>query len=176
MFSPFIALAFRCVARAALGGDPAAPLWIVDIDNTVARSWPSFLEKHVSEAGRLASIRPLEGMCGRVREAACSGARVVFMTVRPYWAYFITRRWLSAQGLPSGVWNVVLVRTPEEKLELLRAGLIRCRSRVVEYYDDLSSRQETGKVEFYSDLIERARGLPLKYVGYEEIAAINGRR
>jgi hypothetical protein len=44
----------------------------------------------------------------------------------------------------------------------------------VEYYDDLSYHHETGEVKFYSAIIDEVRKLPLKYIGCEELADING--
>jgi hypothetical protein len=164
---------FRRVFLSAFGAADGRPLWVVDIDNTVAHTWPSLLEPAGSDAARLAALPPLEGMCDRVREAV-PRVRVVFVTVRPYAAYFATRKWLRAQGLPSGAANVVLVEEPAGKPALLEEGFHLFPWRQVEYYDDLSYHQETGSVKFYGDLIGRVRKLPLKYVGYWELRGING--
>lgn len=172
VFGPLFRLFFRRVLLSSFGGSDARPLWVVDIDNTVAHTWPSFAGGHATEAQRLASLPPLEGMCSRVRAAGPS-VKVLFLSVRPYGAYCATRRWLARQGLPAGLSSLALVESPAEKLRLLRLGLAANPGRDVEYYDDLSRGHETGSVEFYADLIAEARRLPLRYYGCEELAAIN---
>lgn len=174
LLRPVISLFFRrrFIAAFRTGGDPA--LWIVDIDNTVADTWRSFSREHSSEAERLSSLPPLKGMCGKIADAVPGGVSVLFLSVRPYWTYFLTRKWLKDQGLSVGVSNLVLVTTPEEKLDLLKAGLAANPALLVEYYDDLSYNQEAGETRFYDHIIEKVKRLPLKYAGYEEISAING--
>lgn len=164
---------FRRVFLSAFSGGRGGELWVVDIDNTIADTWPSFSAGFASESERLSSLRPLEGMCARIRAAVPQRASVVFVTLRPYAAYFVTRKWLKAQGLPCGPAEIVLVEKPEAKLELLEEAFERFPGRRVEYYDDLSYGHEKGEMKLYSGLIGRAKALPMKYFGYEELAGIN---
>jgi hypothetical protein len=116
LVTPILAPFFRRLFLSAFEGAADKPLWVVDIDNTIAQTWPSFIEKHKSEAERLLSLPPLEGMCARIRGSVPRTTEVIFLSVRPYWTYFLTRQWLLAQRLPFSVSNLVLVGTPEEKL------------------------------------------------------------
>ncbi len=165
---------FRAVFLGAFSRNADRPLWIVDIDNTLAHTWPSLNEKHGSEKERMLSLPPLNGMCEKVRAASPASAEVLFVSVRPYGMYFVTRKWLRAQRLPVNFSNLVLVQDPSDKLELIRLALSGSR-RTVEYYDDLSYHHETGRTEFYENIINAVKALPLKYVGYAELSSINGK-
>lgn len=145
---------------------------VLDIDNTLADAWPSFLAGHRSERERLRDLELLPGM----KVAAYDGRdRVLFLSHRSWWYWWLTRRWLRENGFDG---TLVLVSTPGHKLGHLRR-LVDGGGQVV-YWDDLSHGTERGRTELYVELIDAVGALDLTYHGIDEIeavvAAAGGRR
>ena len=158
------------VVRAA--GD--RPIVALDIDNTLADAWPSFLGSWANEGDRLASLPVLHAVKAAAHDAPiASGHQPVFISHRNLWHWPVTYRWLRRNGFAATRSNVVLVAAPSHKLEHLR----RCsEGRDVVYWDDLSHGHESGTVGYYDEVIAAVRDLPVDYHGYEEIVALTGPR
>ena len=97
-----------------------------------------------------------------------SGRRVVFVSHRNLWHWPVTYSWLRRHGFAATWSNVVLVPTPEDKVDHLRRC---CVGRSVTYWDDLSHHHETGTVEYYDEVIAAVGELDLEYHGYDDIVA-----
>ena len=142
---------------------------IVDIDNTLADTWKSFLEIYSSESDRLANLSPLNGMIKKIKSNR-DNDNIIFISARSYRHYFLTRRWLKKQNLPVTMTNVLLVNGPLEKYYFLEKIH---NSHEVTYYDDLSFGHEKGSVLFYEKTIKMVNELNLTYVDYDKIKRIN---
>ena len=151
----------------------AGPLVVLDIDNTIADTWPTLQRAWSSERARLAALPVLGGMKVVAHDAPLAdGSRVIFLSHRRLWQWPVTFSWLRRNGFDARLTNVVLVASPSEKLGHLR----RCAAgREVTYWDDLSHGHESGAVEFYTDVIAEVERLGVEYHGYDEILAISGR-
>jgi hypothetical protein len=140
------------------------PIVVLDLDNTMADAWPSFLAPPTSHRDRLAGLSALPGMVA----AAFDGDRpVIFLSHRAWWHWDVTRRWVRDHGMAG---PVVLVASPADKLEHLRC--LVAGGGPVTYWDDLSHGTERGRTELYHDVIQAVAGLGLDYHGYDEIEAI----
>jgi len=149
----------------------AQHVFFVDIDNTIADTWPSFLQKWPSEANRLASIPAFEGMKNYLRQIETEkGNLIIYLTARNIRYKGLTQQWLQSRGFPVHNTRLVLVATPGEKLPYIK---MPGKGFTVTYIDDLAFGHETGQVKKYETVINAVKKLPLTYVGSEEINIIN---
>jgi len=163
---------YACRAGFAVGLrlSGARATYILDIDNTLADTWPE-----LSRAGTVALSRPAFvlrlQMFPRarrlVRWLTRRGAHVVFVTSRSLRVYRSTRAWLIANGIRPAWHSLVLVDSPKEKLWYVKRVLASGRRCV--YVDDLSYNHEHGDIRFYQDTIDSAIRTGARYCGYEEI-------
>ncbi len=181
------ALARRGLDRAGAGLG-AAQLWwcarragsrgvtVLDIDNTLADAWPSYLLEWPDQASRLRALHELPGMRAAAYDTAVArGDVVVFLSHRNWWEWRLTRTWLRDVGYSVPVANLVLVASPGDKVGHLRRLLDH--GLHVTYWDDLSHGQESGTPQKYVEVIDAvdaltARPGSLEYHGVDEIESI----
>jgi hypothetical protein len=144
-------------------------LVVLDIDNTLADSWPTYTRTWPDERTRLDAIEPLPGVKAIAHDAALErGDAILFLSHRSWRRWRQTYRWLRRHGFAATPVNVVLVGDPRDKLEHLR----RCSGACdVAYWDDLSHSHEHGEALFHDELIDAVRSLPLEYRGWDDIRA-----
>jgi len=146
---------------------------VLDIDNTLADSWPTFLRSWASEAERLAAIEPLPHIKAVAHDGPVdAGAAVLFLSHRDLRRRGTTIAWLQRHGFAAGTDNVVLVARPDDKLAHLRR---LADGRRLEVWDDLTARHETGQMVRYDQLTARIGALALTHHGWDDIVAITGR-
>lgn len=145
-------------------------LYYIDIDNTLADTFPSLLKKHASEKERLLHLPPHTNMIRILKNSYSSKRKYVFISARSYKQYFTTVSWLKNQGLHAGLFNTILVKTPELKISLIEKYYVKERTVLI---DDLSYNHEYGTVKFYQNEINNLQKLKLKYIGYSTILKIN---
>src|SRR4051794_8232624 len=156
-----VALACRRAREGRLG--------VLDIDNTLADSWPTYTRSWPDEGARLDAIEPLPGVKAVAHDAAVArGDTILFLSHRSWRRWRQTYRWLRRHGFAATRLNVVLVAAPRDKVGYLRRCTAVCE---VAYWDDLSHSHEHGEALFHDDLIEAVRALPLEYRGWDEIRA-----
>lgn len=146
-------------------------LFLFDIDNTLADSWHSLLiSGWKNQNRRLASLAVFLRMRRLVLLLQKSPFnQIVFITARSNYSWMTTHRWLDSIGISVSRFSVIVTRTPDEKVELLR--LIR---KINTYFiDDLSIQHETGNPQIRTDLIKLIQQLPLRYYGKTEIDEFN---
>jgi FMN phosphatase YigB (HAD superfamily) len=145
-------------------------VYLVDIDNTLADTWPS-LQNYVyhSENHRYGSLSIFIGMRNYILDKIKDQHKVVFISARSYLDYFSTHRWLAENGLTS--YDVILVNRAEDKLAYIHELLHR--EIAVVYIDDLSYGHEYGEVRLYDKMILKLNALPVEYLGVKEIELIN---
>jgi hypothetical protein len=145
-------------------------VYLVDIDNTLADTWPS-LQHYVyrNERHRYQSLSVFIGMRNYILSKLRNHDRVVFLSARGYFNYRTTQQWLVSCGILAD--ELILVANAFEKLFYVHA-LISGGLEVI-YVDDLSYNHEYGEVRLYDDLICSLNKLPITYMGIEQITLIN---
>lgn len=140
------------------------PVTVLDIDNTLADSWPSFLREWPSDRARLRALHMLPGVKAAAYDSA--GGPVLFLSHRNWWDWPLTRSWLRRNGM-RGV--LVVVATPGDKVAHLRR--LAAGGPVV-LWDDCSHGTEHGTTQRYDAVIDAARELGIEHHGLDEIEAI----
>jgi len=144
---------------------------VLDIDNTLADSWPTLTAPVASERERLAGLALLPGMRATAHDPAiATGDVVVYLSHRPLWFAPLTLHWLRSAGYDASPLRVILVPSAAAKIGFLRR--LADGSRQVDYWDDLSHGTERGTTELYAEVIDAVRSLPVTYHGLDEIAAV----
>lgn len=152
---------------------PGDKIVVLDIDNTLADAWPSFLQPHHSQRARLAGLDVLPNVKAVLHdEPRAKGATVVYLSHRNLWEWPVTFKWLRANGFVARPDRVILVPSAAAKVPLLRRI---ARAREVTVWDDLSHGHETGAIEFYTDVIELLAGVSLTYRGWDDIVTLSGK-
>lgn len=150
--------------------DQRDKVYLVDIDNTLADTWPS-LRNYVyrNENHRYGSLSIFLGMRNFILDKMEMKKRVIFISARSYLDYFSTLKWLSNNGLKSA--SVILVNRAEDKLSYIK--MLLNRGVAVVYIDDLSYGHEYGEVRLYEKMIVKVKELEVEYLGVKEIELIN---
>jgi len=150
--------------------DQRDEVYLVDIDNTLADTWPS-LRNYVyrNENHRYGSLSIFLGMRNFILDKMEMKKRVIFISARSYLDYFSTLKWLSNNGLKSA--SVILVNRAEDKLSYIK--MLLNRGVAVVYIDDLSYGHEYGEARFYEKMILKVKELQVEYLGVKEIELIN---
>lgn len=146
---------------------------VLDIDNTLADAWPSFLRPFDSHRARLANLEVLPNIKEAVHDPSVGdGATIVYLSHRNLWEWPVTYQWLRTHGFVVRADRLVLVPSPRAKVPLVRR---LAAGRSVTMWDDLSYGHETGEVGFYDDVIESLAGVSLTYRGWADIVGLTGR-
>ncbi|WP_342328502.1 hypothetical protein [Pedobacter sp. FW305-3-2-15-E-R2A2] len=151
---------------------PLVPVYLVDIDNTLADTWPSLQELvYDKEQDRYRSLSVFLGM-RKLIVCKRKVAKVIFISARGFLSYRTTRQWLRSCGLEGC--DLILVAHAADKMYYIKT-LISMELPVV-YIDDLSYNHEHGDMKLYDELIQEVNGLPLTYLGIKEIEIINSNK
>ncbi len=145
----------------------------VDIDNTIADTWPSIKNSEYSnEVDRHENLKAFEGMKVFIQSKFRDDQhKLIYLTARCFNLIKVTHRWLRANGFFYKDDSVILVSTPLNKIDYIKLALFR-KFNVV-YIDDLSYNHENNKIQFYSSIINEIKDLNISYIGYDEINKIN---
>jgi len=166
------------LARAQIAGVRATTstgdrVVVLDIDNTLADAWPSFLRPFDSHRGRLAGLEVLPNIKAVAHDAPlAAGATIVYLSHRNLWEWWVTYRWLRRHGFSVRADRLVLVPSAPAKVPLLRR---LAEGRDVTVWDDLSYGHESGEISFYSDVIDLLAGVSLTHRSWADIVATTGR-
>ncbi len=143
---------------------------VLDIDNTIADSWPTLVAPSVDERQRLSTLALLPGMKAHTFDRAQRrGDLVVFLSHRSLRWWLVTWRWLRAHHMSVSPLCLWCVPGAEHKVELLAT---LCAHHEVEVWDDLHHLHETGTAQAYRSVIEALESLPLEYHGVRDIEAV----
>ena len=151
---------------------PERPLWLFDIDNTLAVTWPSLMPPVAPEPQRLAGLPVHAGARALLAEAEQAGAAVVFLTARAHRSSGVTRAWLARQLDVPPVHPLFLVSSAARKEAFFSHAA--ATKRQVTVVDDLSYGHETGEVQMHQPLIALLAALPVRHIDYEALCARNG--
>ena len=146
------------------------PIVVLDVDNTLADSWPTFARTWPGERARLDAIEPLRSVKAVAHDAAVErGDAVLFLTHRGWRHWEQTVRWLRRHGFAASPLNVVLVARPADKIGHLRR---LARAGPVTYWDDLSHSHELGEPVLHAEVIAAVGRLDVDHVGWATISAL----
>jgi len=145
----------------------ASSLYIFDLDNTLADTWPSLNLYFSSNSERLKSLKPITGMVKMFDSLILRKKNIYILTARSFEYFFLTKKWLKKNTEFKNSANLILVEKPKDKLKFLR--LIKQKYEVVYYYDDLSYNHENKDTKFHHDIINEVKKDVNKYYGYDFI-------
>lgn len=142
---------------------------LLDIDNTLADTWPTLVSPTENSIDRHLNLKPLSKVIDYVNlNYPANKYNWIYLTSRKYQLLGITKRWLVNNGLKVDG-NIILVQHPHEKIELINKYV---NSSII-YFDDLSYNQEKGELKFYQKEIDAVTNNPLiTYFGYSAIQNI----
>lgn len=146
-------------------------LYIFDIDNTLADTWPCYYIPFPTYAQRLLSLPAFMGMRKVIKQVQDAGYPYLFITARNRSAAPATISWLNSIGLQATADTVIIVSNAAQKITLIKKALQQQIG--IEYYDDLSYNHENGEVKLYEAAIRQISGLPVVYYSKEKIDQIN---
>ena len=148
------------------------PLWLFDIDNTLAVTWPSLVPPVAPEPQRLSQLPVHAGARALLAEAGHAGAALAFLTARAHRSHAVTRAWLAAQlGVPASQPLFLVSRAARKEAFFFRAVATKRQVTVV---DDLSYGHETGEVQMHQPLITALAQLPVRHIDYAALSSRNG--
>ena len=144
---------------------------ILDIDNTIADTWPTLNQKYQSELERVKSLKPLKGTIDYLKlNYATDAYKWVYLSRRNYNIQFTTINWLRNIGLSANIFNVIFVQKPSEKIYLIEKHI----RRPFVYFDDMSYNHENDEIKFYLDEISAIKSNEFaKYYSYSDILNLN---
>jgi len=146
-------------------------IYIFDIDNTIADTWPSFLLGYSSLNERLSGLAIFYNMRNFILKLKKQNKKIIYLTARPYKTYNLTFSWLKSNGLIENKKDLILVSEPAEKVSLLKK--LERENNIVHYYDDMSYNHENGEVKYYINEIDKIKKLKnIKYNSWQIIKYI----
>ena len=145
------------------------PIVIIDIDNTIANTWPTLLQEWDNESHRLHSIEPIISVIKYIQYYyPKTNYEWIFLSNRSYNYFFDTCQWLSKVNMSTN-FNVVFVPKPRHKINLFK----RYHNNYFVYFDDLSFNHENGKILYFDEeIVYLKQNKRIKYYGHEQILSI----
>ena len=120
---------------------------IIDIDNTISRTWQNFERDH--KGIYRINFRETEPYKVLIDEINNLNGKNFVLSARFYSNYFLTRNWLRLNKLN----YVFLILVPKAEFKLKYFAICSRVFKNVRIYDDLSHNHERGEVQYYDDLI-----------------------
>ena len=145
----------------------SSSIYIFDLDNTLANTWPSFNLGYKSHSDRLKNLKPINGMVRIFNKLISKDKNVFVVTARSYEHFFITKNWLMQNTYFQNTFKLILVERPKDKLQIFK--LIKKNYQNIVCYDDLSYNHENNDIKFYDDVIDNLKNDVSKYFGYDFI-------
>lgn len=142
-------------------------IYIFDIDNTVANTWPSFLQEYKTLEDRLSSLAVFYNMRNYILNIKYSGSKVFFLTARPYSTYNLTFKWLNDMGLIETKKFLFLVSKPYDKVKMLK----QVKNKKIFFYDDMTYNHEQGEIKYYKNEIKQLK--KIQNIEYFDVKFIN---
>ncbi len=151
---------------------PLTNYLILDIDNTVALTWPSLKQNFPSESNRLSQLPVLKPMQKwYLQWRSQNPGNTIFLSARSIKYYEVTRKWLYSNHLIRK--NDYLILVPNVSY---KKGIVNGLSTLLgnlEMVDDLSWNHENGEIKFYEEIISYFKKHPrINYKGYDYISSI----
>ncbi len=147
-------------------------VFVFDIDNTIALTYPSFFIPYSNDFQRYACLAIYPAMRSYVVELINRGERIFYFSARPWYVFPTTYKWLKSQGIIRSLNQLYTVPNVKDKIKLLSCFPLQTQ---IYYFDDLSYNHENGMVKFYTDVINSIRSMKnVKYFGIDTIQYLQG--
>lgn len=148
-------------------------LYFIDIDNTLADTWPTLKQGYYrNERERLNSLPIFAGMRRYILDLKRDKEnKVLFITARNITAHQVTLNWLRGNGIETSAEDVVVVSSAKQKIRFIAAA--KEKKINITYIDDLSYNHENGEMKMYKEVISAINSMNVPYLGVEEISEIN---
>ncbi len=146
-------------------------IFLFDLDNTLADTWPCYFIHYDSYSDKLKSLPVFLGVYQKVMALQSAGHPVFFITARNYTGYSATIAWLKSIRIRASIANVIIVNSTEEKLALIKKA-VQYHPQIT-YFDDLSYNHEHGETKYYISTISEFNKLPISYFDKSMIDRIN---
>ena len=142
---------------------------IIDIDNTIANTWPTLLQDWDNESQRIYSIEPIFSVIDYINHYYPESSYTrIYLSNRSYFYFFDTYKWLKKVNMNTN-FNVVFVPKPEHKINLFK----KHHEINFIYFDDLSFNHEKGNVLYFDKEISYVNmNKNIKYYGHKKILSI----
>jgi hypothetical protein len=130
-------------------------IYLIDIDNTIADSWHSLLQKDIwqNEKERVKDLPVFIGMRKLVTHLQKKeNTKLIFFTARSMFSVNATFKWLKESGLATQSSQLVVTRTAYTKYIFLKCIFFPIKKIV--YIDDLSHKHEEGSPIFFTETIQ----------------------
>jgi len=148
-------------------------VYVFDIDNTIAHTWPSFLDNYKSERDRYLKLSIFVNMRRLVMKVYNKRRtrKVIFLTARNYLQYFTTYKWLKSNSFPLSFFDLILTHNAQEKVKLLKR--FGEKGYNIVFVDDMTYNHETGEMKYYTNSIKELRESKVHYFGNISINKFN---
>ena len=144
----------------------------VDIDNTIANTWPLFQQTKCINRNLVDRVEIFRGMQQYLlQEYISKNITVVFISARPLRLFAPTKKWLHQNQLWNDRTRLILVANPKQKLQYLQATIKL--NLIVTFIDDLSYNQENGSIRYYDEIIHLVKQMDVTYLDNHWIQSIN---
>lgn len=145
------------------------PIVIIDIDNTIANTWPTLIQDWDNESQRISSIEPITSVIDYIKNYYPETSYTwIYLSNRSYFIFFDTYKWLNKVNMNTN-FNVVFVPKPEHKINLFK----KYHNINFVYFDDLSFNHENGNVLYFDKEISYLNmNNNIKYYGHKKILSI----
>lgn len=140
----------------------------IDIDNTLADTWPTLVSFKGNHLTRLASLQSFPRMVKMVNSLYEKGWYIILLTHRTLQQRKVTEQWLSKEKILHH--QLIITSSPEEKIEVIKQFDNASEIFVI---DDLSFGHETGKVQLYQEVIDALNKMKLIYIDKIKIDQFN---
>jgi len=169
----FFRLYFHSIFKLKLILNKKKWIYIFDIDNTLADTWPSFLENYTSEKDRYSKLSIFINMRKVILKASYhkNNRKVIFLTARNYLQYFTTYSWLKNNQIPLSFFDLILTHGAEEKVKLLRK--FGEKGYKIIFVDDMTYNHENGEMKHYEKPINDITKSKIHYFGVDQINKFN---
>ena len=169
----FFRIYFHSIYKLKLVLNKKKWIYIFDIDNTLADTWPSFLENYNSERERYLKLSIFLNMRKVILKAyqKKENRKVIFLTARNYLQYFTTYSWLKNNKIPLSFFDLILTHNANEKVKLLKK--FGEKGYKIIFVDDMTYNHENGEVKYYQQPIKDITNSYIHYFGVDKINKFN---
>jgi hypothetical protein len=144
----------------------------VDIDNTIANTWPLFQQHQCINQQLVREVAAFSGMKHfLLQEYFSKDISVIYISARPLRLYVATKKWLIKNQFWQRGSKLVLVSQPQQKLKYLQEAVKL--NLFVTFIDDLSYNHENGTIRYYDDIIHLLKQMNVTYLDNHWIQSIN---
>lgn len=147
-------------------------IYVFDIDNTIAFTYPSFDIKYSSQMQRYSCLAIYPAMRNFALDLIQKGHRLIYLSARPWYVFPATYQWLRSNGLIRSPNDLFIVPRVEDKIPII--SYLSDRFKVI-YIDDLSYNHERGEIKKYTRVIETVKTMDnVTYLGFDFIQSLQG--